>query len=270
MPQPPVAGTPISRYRDLKKSNSKTVGMLIQGDSWFAFPMWLRTNIVAELKRFYDNKIVQLDLSTSGDEVRAMMSGDEFAEIYRIMAQENLQFDAILFSGGGNDIVSTNLPVLLKPYQKGYTWQDCLNLDRYNRRLQEIKNAYLDLADLRDDHQPNAWIFTHGYDFATPSGKGVYILGIEAAGGWIQEIMNNFKIPLPVQQGILDHMLSQFDAMLASLEQTENNWRHVRTQGTLAAGDWGDELHPSEDGFKKIAAKFERALEGVFPKLAQA
>ena len=150
---PPTPGTPISRYRDGKKAGD-AVGMLIEGDSWFAFPMWLRTNIIAELKNINQDKIVQLDLSTSGDEARQMLCGDEFAELYRILAQENLEFDCILFSGGGNDIVSTNLPVLLNTYVAGNTWEDCLNMPRFRRRLHEIENAYLDLADLRDaDHR---------------------------------------------------------------------------------------------------------------------
>ncbi len=267
---PPTPGTPIARYRDGRKARPEPVGMLIEGDSWFAFPMWLRTNIVAELKNINEDKIVQLDLSASGDEARQMLSGDEFAELYRIMAQENLQFDCILFSGGGNDIVSTNLPVLLNTYHAGDTWEDCLNMPRFRRRLQEIENAYLDLADLRDDYQPDAWIFTHAYDYAIPSGKGVRLLGLEAAGGWLKEVMDARNIPAILQQEIVNHLLSEYDNLLIRLEQTHDKWRHVRTQGTLADDEWGDEMHPTTAGFKKVAAKFQAALVEVFPKLPKA
>lgn len=267
MPPPPNPGTPISRYRDGKKARPSAVGMLLEGDSWFAFPMWLRTNIVNELKVVFQEKIVQLDLSKKGDDAREMFCGKQFAEVYRAVAEEQLRFECILFSGGGNDMVSTNFPVLLRTYTNGMTWEDCLNLARFNRRLQEIENAYRDLADLRDDYQPEAWVFTHAYDYAIPSGKGVRILGIEAAGGWIKEVMDARNIPGKIQQEILDQMLARFDDMLIRLEQTFPKWRHIRTQGTLEDNEWGDELHPTSAGFRKIAAKFQAALSDVFPKL---
>ena len=264
MPPPPTPGTPISRYRDAKAKNPKAVGMLIEGDSWFAYPMWLHTNIVNELKNTFESKIVQLDYSTSGDEAREMLCGSQFAKIYRTLAEEKLAFDCILFSGGGNDLVSTNFPVLLRRYQQGMTWEDCLNLSRFGRRLQEVEFAYRDLADLRDDHQPGAWVFTHSYDYAIPSGKGVRILGLEVASGWLKEVMDSFEIPARIQQEIVDQMLSRFDDMLLKMEQTFPKWRHVRTQNTLADNEWSDELHPTTPGFKKITAKFSTALSEVF------
>jgi hypothetical protein len=267
MPPPPTPGTPIARYRDGKKNRPKSVGMLIEGDSWFAYPMWLSTNIVAELKNTYQDKIVQLDLSWSGDEAREMLCGSQFAKLYQVLAQEKLQFDCILFSGGGNDLVSTNLPVLLRSYENGATWEDCLNMSRFNRRLEEIENAYHDLADLRDDYQPDAWVFTQAYDYAIPNGKGVRILGIEAAGGWLKEVMDARGIPPEIQQELMDHILSRFDDLMIRLSQTNDKWVHVRTQGTLADSEWANELHPTTEGFKKITAKFQAALGEVFPKL---
>ena len=267
MPPPPTPGTPITRYRDGKRNRPSAVGMLLEGDSWFAFPMWLNTNIVAELKDHYQQRIVQLDLSASGDEARGMLCGSQFAKLYQVLAEERLKFECILFSGGGNDLVSTNFPVLLRTYETGMTWEDCLNLSRFNRRLQEVEFAYRDLADLRDDYQPDAWVFTHSYDYAIPSGRGVRILGIQAAGGWIKEVMDARNIPGKIQQEIIDQMLARFDDMLLRLEQTLPRWRHIRTQGTLADSEWGDELHPTSAGFKKITAKFVAALNDAFANL---
>lgn len=270
MPPPPSPGTPVTRYRDGKKARPGAVGMLIEGDSWFAYPMWLSTNIVAELKNKFEDRIVQLDESNNGDEAREMLCGEQFARLYRVMAQEQLKFDCILFSGGGNDIVSTNLPVLLRDFQPGATFEDCLNIGRFNRRLDEIENAYRDLADLRDDYQPEAWVFTHAYDYAIPNGKGVRILGLKAAGGWLQEVMDARRIPAKMQQEIVDYLLARFDDRLIKLSQSKEKWKHIRTQGTLSDSDWANELHPTTPGFRKITAKFTTALGEVFPKLAEA
>ncbi len=45
MPPPSTPGTPITRYRDGKKNKPEAIGMLIEGDSWFAYPVPLSTNI---------------------------------------------------------------------------------------------------------------------------------------------------------------------------------------------------------------------------------
>ena len=268
MPKTTDVGTPISRYRDGKTNRPEAIGMLIEGDSWFAYPVPLSTNIPVEIKNLNGDKIVQLDKSRNGDDAREMLCGAQYDTLYDILAQQKLAFDCILFSGGGNDIVAANLPVLLNTYKSGYTWEDCLNMIRFRRRLQEIEHVYLDLADLRDDCQPSAYIFTQGYDYAIPSGEGVRIFGVEVAGKWIKARMDAENIPEDFQRPLLDYLLAEFDNLLIRLEQTIPRCVHVRTQGTLADTDWANELHPTTDGFKKIAAKYQEALVRVFPTLA--
>ena len=142
-------------------------------------------------------------------------------------------------------------------------------MPRLRRRLAELEAVYEDLCDLRDDYQPQAWIFTHSYDYATPSGKGVHVLGLDLAGGWIKKQMDSKRIPTTHQGPILNYMLSEFDNMLIRLEQSHPRWRHVRTQGTLSDEEWGDELHPTAAGFTKITEKFRAALAETFPSLAK-
>jgi hypothetical protein len=152
-----------------------------------------------------------LDKSKIGDDAREMLCGKQYDVLFDIMAKRKLTFDCILFSGGGNDIAASNLPVLLNTYQPEFGWEDCLNMTRFRRRLLEIEHAYLDLADLRDDYQPGAYIFTQSYDYAIPSGKGVRIFGLEVAGKWIKARMDEENIPDGFQRKILDYMLAEFD-----------------------------------------------------------
>lgn len=266
MGQQQGSGTPVSRYREAMQRKPAPVGMLVEGDSWFAFPMILRTNIVSELKSEFGSQIAQLDLSGNGDEAREMLCGAQYGRLFKTLARERLAFDGILFSGGGNDIVGDNLPSLLNRFEPGMTWEDCLRLGRFNRRLQQIESAYRDLADLREDHQPGAWVFTHSYDYAIPSGRGVRILGLTVASGWVKEVMDAFALPPSLQRTLLDQMLARFDDLMLKLEQELPRWRHVRTQGTLSEADWEDELHPTTPGFRKVAARFSAALRETFPE----
>jgi len=267
MGRTPIGGNKITRYRDGKRNNPDAIGLLIEGDSWFDYPQFLSTNIPEELKAIFNDKIIELDKAGNGDDAREMLCGEQYDELFDVVAQQKLSFDAILFSGGGNDIVAANLPVLLNTYKSGFTWEDCLNMVRFRRRLQEIECVYHDLADLRDDYQPSAYIFTQGYDYAIPSGKGVRVFGVEVSGKWIKARMDGEGIPEEHQRKILDYMLAEFDNMLIRLEQTIPRCVHVRTQGTLKDSDWANELHPTTAGFQKIAAKYEEALTTVFPRL---
>ena len=61
--------------------------------------------------------------------------------------------------------------------------------------------------------------------------------------------------------------LIRFSAVLQRIEQTYPRFYHVRTQGTLAEDEWGDEIHPTKEGFEKVAAKIQAAIAEEFPKL---
>jgi hypothetical protein len=90
---------------------------------------------------------------------------------------------------------------------------------RFQRRLKEIEYAYQDLADLRDEYQPDAVIFSHSYDYATPSGRGVRLLGLNVSSGWMKDRMDKKKIPAAHQKAIIDYILSRLDDVLIWLEQ---------------------------------------------------
>ena len=271
MPHATSPGTPISRYREKKRNNPQLVGLLAEGDSWFSFPPWLRTNVLEELIAMNGGAAAWLTTAASGDEARAMMSGPQFEHMVRILAEERLEFDGILFSGGGNDIVGRCLLPLLNRFQDGMTWQDCINMPRFERRFREIEDAYEELAALRDDYQPKATIFTHAYDYAIPSGEPVRVLWFKV-GPWLKNYMEQKKgiRDQNLQKKIVDFMLSRFDDLQLGLEQKHDQWKYVRTQGTLTNTEWKDEIHPTTAGFKKVARKFQAALSEVFPSLPSA
>jgi hypothetical protein len=61
-------------------------------------------------------------------------------------------------------------------------------------------------------------------------------------------------------------MMKIFAVMLDQLASVQANVvRHVRTQGTLRAIDWCNELHAGPDGFAAIAKKFATSLLFQFP-----
>lgn len=105
-------------------------------------------------------------------------------------------------------------------------------------------------------------IFIHAYDFAQPTGQGVCGLG-----PWLKPSLDlRGWTDFPAAAQVVKDVLQAFDKLVAQLEQQHKNVVYVRTQGTLSpATDWANELHPTEQGFEKIAAVFLQALRKKFP-----
>ncbi|MFT5490063.1 MAG: lysophospholipase L1-like esterase [Limisphaerales bacterium] len=264
-------GTPLTRFREKARRNPNATAILAEGDSWFALPRLIRTNVVDLLSLHNKSHAAWLNLASNGDEARHMMEGKQYENFRRIMADEKNPMDAILFSGGGNDIVGKSLLPMLNEFEKGMTWRDAINKRAFSNRIKEIENAYLSLIDLRDSFRPGVKIFTHSYDLAKPSGKPIRILFIKI-GPWVKKHMVSRGITdVTMQQKILTHMLTSFRRMLERLAQNQSDVFLAPTQGVLNPDtEWKDEIHPTAEGFAKIADVFQTSLRAHFPALPAA
>ena len=265
---PPDPGTWESRYRDQLKLHPGSVGLLAEGDSWFSFPNYLRTNLFLEIEKWSGDTAATWSLARNGDTAVEIMFGQQYETLRRLFSDVTLQIDGLLFSAGGNDFVAENLPNFLNTYQQGMQWLDCINMPFLDRRFLEVQSAYQRLADLRDAYKPQTYIFTHAYDLAVPSGDEVHIL-IFTKGGWLKkQFLKKGIRDFGIQQQIVTYLLKRFASLMEQFEAQHNRIVYVRTQGTLNSdSDWGDELHPTTQGFKKIVVKIEKALKAVFPGL---
>ncbi len=262
----------VQRFRQKMERFPALVPLLTQGDSWFAFPTLLRANIIDTLVKQNEGQAAWLRLEgllSNGQDVRQMLSGKGYLEMQRILSDPTLKFAGILVSGGGNDIIGRALLSLLNESTEGMTWMDGINLVRFERRLQAIENAYHELADLRDDHQAEAYIFTHAYDFPTPGNKP-WRIGLMKVGPWMKPHMDRKGITdAESQRAIMTFMLKRLDELMQKFEQQRDRVVYVRTQSTLTDQEWDDEMHPTSKGFQKLAALFQAALRRTFPKLSQ-
>lgn len=254
-------------YLDKLAADPGKVGILSEGDSWFALPLPSRPNIVDVLIKKFSGHAAWYRLEASGDESRVMLAGAQWEKVCKTLARPRARFDVILFSGGGNDIVGRCLLPLLRQRENWMTWRDCINERRLQNRLNQIEGAYHELLALRDDYQPNAWVFAHDYDRAIPGDKPIR-LGPFKVGPWMKPHLESKGITnRQDQRQIVWFMLDRFSQLLQKLEQSYPRFHHVRTQGTLTENEWGDEIHPTKTGFEKIAVRIQAALCEEFPHL---
>jgi hypothetical protein len=118
--------------------------------------------------------------------------------------------DAILFSGGGNDVAGDQFCVFLdyaNPAPGG------LNETRFEEALGMVKASYQDLFSFRDRFANGVPIFGHCYDFPIPNGAHPI-----CAGPWLKPSLDFCGYNLAQGSAIVHQALIDFKNLLTSLE----------------------------------------------------
>jgi len=243
--------------------------MLAHGDSWFDYPLdgnsvsLSDTDVIAQLGSMGNLNPVIQNVSHYGDATSQEMALPKQERLIQSL-QDPANWmgagkpDAILFSGGGDDIAGDQFCIFL---DYANSTSNGLNAVRFQDVLDMVQGSYLDLFAFRDRYAAGVPIFGHCYDFPVPNGAHPV-----CAGPWLQPSLNYAGWNVTQGTAIVQQALLGFRAMLKGLESNAaNNFVLVDTQGTLAPADWANELHPYPAGFKKIASKFVDALRAHFP-----
>lgn len=242
--------------------------VISEGDSWFSY-----ADVIGQLDDPRDTGQPKdqrpwclLRLEKAGDEVMTILSGAQRAKLRDYFGRWSL--DALLFSGGGNDIIGPDLLPLLRPWQQGMEARDVIAFSRFERRLRQIQDCYRELLDMLIDAGQTAKVLVNSYDYLVPSNRPVKLFGIiNVAGPWMLPHFAARDIPAALH-GAVVHLL--IDGFLAALDQVAAEPRgagrliRVDTLGAVQGG-WKDEIHPAREGAIRVAKRFESALrtEGV-------
>jgi hypothetical protein len=239
--------------------------MFAEGDSWFDYPVpFFGGGVVSRLEKRLGVPI--LSLAKAGDEVRNMLGVAErtiLAKQLRDGSPAGGAWDALLFSGGGNDIVGNPMALWVQDFNGAVPPINLISKLRFDAALNLVRAGYEDLIRMRDTLSPTTHLFFHGYDFAIPDGRGIC-----GMGPWLKPTFDLRKFPgMGPASLVVTAMLKQFAVMLSSLVSGHNDVTFINTQGTLSSvtSSWHNELHPSRSGFDQIAGVFQANLKSIFP-----
>jgi hypothetical protein len=187
-------------------------------------------------------------------------------ELQTRLSDSTIRFDALLFSGGGNDLVGDQFCIWLNDFKSGALPKDLINQPRLSAVLAVIEAGYRDLISITDKLSPQTKIFLHGYDFPKATGKKVCWVG-----PWLKPslIFRGIRDEA-LQFGVVKEMLTQFASMLRKMAaENQGQVFYVPTQETLQPTSkwWANEIHPTSEGFKKIAEIFKNTLKQRFPNI---
>ena len=256
--------------------------LLAQGDSWFNYIIghdllyWLgkshKIDSIAVAGSTL-NDVVYGPVPTDFLDFRQTNAPSRLEELkYRIKKDKPL---ALLLSVGGNDVAGSaffsfidNAHSELPPTNEEVL-EGVVNKSFAAAYRLLIKTA-LEAAEISGN--PKMKVFTHGYDYPWPDGRGVlWIKGF--LGPWFDPtfLAKNYPLKtnadLQARHDILKVFIDRLNAMLKSMEsEFSGRLHHIDLTGTLAndvsgyRDQWANELHPTNPGFELLARKFSAAL----------
>ena len=257
-----------SRQSRKLKAAPLPLDLLAVGDSWYDYPLsdfgvpWTNQDIVAQLQTIGNPSPIILPRALHGNAMTTTM-GLNNQKQYVTDLQDQTQWlsgkpDAILVSGGGDDVVGDPFVIYLDYFDGGLS-------TRLQGAIASIEASYQALFDFRNLYAPNTPIFGHCYDYAIPNGVGVFF-----QGPWLQPSLNftnyNYTDGLTIVKNTIDKLYSMLSGP-ASVKK--NNFYLVDTRGTLTRDTlqplgWANEIHPYSAGFLALANKFLPVLRSVF------
>jgi hypothetical protein len=245
---------------------AQPLNLFADGDSWFDYPLppTGRNDVIRSIGSHGKPQPLILNLAHYGDEARDLLGVKRRQRIIDNLTDvENGSFDAILFSGGGNDTVGDQFCLWVQNYVPGMTPSQGINVQRLAAVLGVVRSAFEDLIAIRDKILPQCPIFIHAYDFAVPTNIGICD---NLIGPWLKpSLVNRGWTDTAAGTLVVKEFLLQFHSMLTQVAAAHKNVICVETQGTLPPGDWANELHPTPQGFDKVGVTFLTAMRTVFP-----
>lgn len=230
------------------------VRIVAEGDSWFQYPLILKDTIdqLIDLDNF---QYAIYGLSEAGDLLSNIVLEDE---ITAAIEQENP--DVFLISGGGNDMVGDErMASLVHKYSPNRLPQNYPNT-MFDAFLDELEQLYRGLFSRLLAQRPHLKIVCHGYDKAIPQ-----------SGKWLGKPLEKQNIKKEsLQREIVAVMIDRFNERLKNIvSDFAGSVFHVDCRDVVGElAQWHDELHPKDEGYFKVAQKFDAVIKKALATVA--
>lgn len=238
-------------------ADSATPSILAIGDSWFWYPFFGGSLVVALGDLVARKQHIIYCLGNNGAEAIDYTQGR-----YRRVVLEGLRLygsglSALFISGGGNDLAGRDdlLPMLNLDCSAAQTAQDCFRTGNgtgtLNEMISRVEKSTQKLIAMAQAVIPSqSTIYLHPYDYGYPDGRG-------ALGGsaWLKPALDEAKVPVALHRPAVKLVIDRFATIFGNIATASaGRVKFVNSRGTLTRStQWANELHPTPAGFRKIA-----------------
>jgi lysophospholipase L1-like esterase len=258
---------------------------LAEGDSWFDYDYISKLihfdgpDLIGHLCR--DGEFNVLRLSFAGDTLAAMACEPQLSNVTEVMkllrklegwiGDERFRPKFVMLSGGGNDMSGNHGKQL-----RNFLTAEGLNELRAFHSIDVDFRAHFEtlIANVRSV-DPTVPIFLHGYAYPVPDGRGVrnphLPVEFDFEGPWLKPAFDFYAIPETERFRIMIRLIDRFNEMLMKLiadrAESDGHLHLIDLRDCFPKPpypeymeDWTNELHPTSDGFRRIAERFRDAI----------
>jgi lysophospholipase L1-like esterase len=226
--------------------------VVCEGDSWVAHPFI--DDIADHLMGSYDAFHV-LGVGAAADLLARMDSTPEYPSLVTAHAAS-----AVLLSAGGNDLLDV-FPRFLRRHVPGTDPQRLLTeaIDAEMATLMATMRTFLGRAG------GSVPVLVHGYDYLCARDR-------PGKGGTLGRFFDDTAIMDRAERHAVLHLIvDRYNEHLERTAAAIEGVHYVDLRGTVSHGDaacdgWHDDIHPTSDGFARIAARIGQALLEHLPK----
>jgi hypothetical protein len=249
-------------------------GVLVaEGDSWFDYPFY---DVLKKLD--YDFGWDIESVAHRGDSVESMAyDGGQLADfvgaIQRVVRRGDVPH-AILVSGGGNDVAGDGFAMLLNHRSSPvYGFNPAVLDGVVQTRIRVAYTTMLSAVTAACQSLLGATvpILLHGYDYPVADGRGFLggwgpLPGPWLEPGFAQKGYDDLAERVAITRDLIDRMYAMLDAVAALPAFAHVQVVDLRNSlSTDLVNDrykvwWGNELHPTQQGFTKVAGLFDAKL----------
>jgi hypothetical protein len=232
---------------------------VIEGDSWYNYPVPGAIGIDEALRRNFGYAFYRRRYSNFGDTLENMTLGPNWPDVRSAIAASKPK--VMLISGGGNDIAGPQFVSYVRHRQLSASppmpiRQDSLDVlfrESFEPCLRKLSTDVLQAS-------PETLIFMHGYAHAIPDGRFVNLI-VTQIGPWLKpsfDVKEWLFGPLTIDgvAGLID----SFNELLADMARTLPNFVYVDLRPVVKSSDWVNELHLSNDGFARCADTIHQSI----------
>ncbi len=238
--------------------------ILCEGDSWFSIGGTKSGNLLEHT--MFRQSTMLFNLAKPGDTIKRMSTIAQNPDLHRRIGDSRFltQWDAILLSGGGNDLIDEAHNIICEPSEgAGESYRDYINGLALAVLEVEITQSYVRIASLREGPNANTPIFAHVYDYPTPRNAPAKFLGFKVGGPWFYKALRAASVPERYWISISDYLFEWLGGVIIRLQTRIDNFHVIaNTRDTLIRarlnttgvdGDWANEIHPTDEGYAKMA-----------------
>ena len=255
-------------------TRNSTGTLVAEGDSWFDYPFY---DVLKDLEDEYGYEVHSV--AHRGDAVELMAYGggqlDDLARCVERVLRNGTPPKAILLSGGGNDVAGDAFAMLVNHRASPNPGLNPLILDGLLR--QRIRLAYATILSAVTQFcigylgRPVP-ILVHGYAYPVPDGRGFLGGWGPLPGPWLEPGFREKGYDrLGERVAIAARLIDAFNTMIRNVTSLPEygHVHYIDLRPTLSNDlsnykrSWGNELHPTESGFKAVTARFSAVLSSL-------